>query len=91
MERPVPVPKGTLRPGVDGFRQFIRRHAIRAQPTVLFATDSTPAAPFSPDGKWSKRGLGGIDPNLDEVPAEREDRWVVHGDRPQEWLPQNVE
>ena len=77
----VPVPKGTLRPGFDGFRQFIRRHAIRAQPTVLFATDSMHPAPFSPDGNWPKRGLGGIDPNL-EPGGER---WVVYGDRPQDW------
>ena len=89
LERPVPVPTGTLRPGFDGFHRFFRHHSFRAQPTALFATDSMPAAPFSPDGNWPKRGLGGIDPNLDEVPAEKEDRWVVHGDRPQEWLPRN--
>ena len=63
------------------FRRFFRFHAIRAQPTDLFATDSMPAAPFSPDGNWPKRGLGGIDPNL-EPGGER---WVVYGDRPQDW------
>jgi len=41
--------------GCDGelrFRNFFRRgHAIRAQPTQLFATDSMTPLPFSPDGR----------------------------------------
>ena len=78
------VNKITLQPGVDGFRQFFRRHAIRAQPDHMFATDSLPPAPFSLDGNWPERGLGGIDPNLDELPAAPMSvTW--YGDRPQDW------
>ena len=33
------------------FRRYFEYHAIRAQPTFLFATDSMPLIPFSPDGR----------------------------------------
>ena len=33
------------------FRNYFRSHAIRAQPTKLFATDSMAPLPFSPDGR----------------------------------------
>ena len=34
------------------FRNFFRSHAIRAQPTQLFATDSATPLPFSPDAAF---------------------------------------
>jgi hypothetical protein len=33
------------------FRRYFEYHAIRAQPTYFFATDSMPLIPFSPDGR----------------------------------------
>ena len=81
--RPISRTRGR-QPGVDGFRQFFRRHAIRAQPDHMFATDTMPPTPFSLDGNWPERGLGGIDPNLDELPAAPMSvTW--YGDRPQDW------
>ena len=44
LRTPVLDPKGW-------FRRYFEYHAIRAQPTFFFATDSMPLIPFSPDGR----------------------------------------
>ena len=42
------------------FRRHFEYHAIRAQPTFLFATDSMPLLPFSPDGRSREAELRAV-------------------------------
>ena len=54
------------------FRRYFEYHAIRAQPTELFATDSMIPLPFSPDGRSREAELAAQEAFIREAEREAE-------------------